>query len=394
MLQYRVIWIDDEWDKMPLFQEECRESHNIELIPFRNRKEGMEFFERQIESIDGVLLDAKMFDESDNEQANLNGLQKAVNRINQLDLKRSVPYFISTGQPDLIDNEMFRQIHPNYYIKERDDERLFEDMKKAMGESERKQIEMIYSDFFHSAESVKLDSESIRIIVAILRVMHFPANHTDFVPADYYPRLRTALEYVFRVMLRCGLIPEECLSNGDVNLMESSRYIAGIETKHSGVRYGHPGHSLISTYLSGIVLSVITYGNAHSHTPSEDVPSIQQEEKVSSAMSRSLIFSLTLGLCHLVTQIKDLYSESSSDIERNKSKRTLLINENAKENEVGYVFIPSKDENGMWATGECLLKQQEYNQVPHRIKSITENKNPKYRHIYPKFAYVVEIMTK
>lgn len=224
--------------------------------------------------------------------------------------------------------------------------------------------------------------------------MHFPANHTDFVPADYYPRLRTALEYVFRVMLRCGLIPEECLSNGDVNLMESSRYIAGIETKHSGVRYGHPGDSLISTYLSGIVLSVITYGNAHSHTPSEDVPSIQQEEKVSSAMSRSLIFSLTLGLCHLVTQIKDLYSESSSDIERNKSKRTLLINENAKENEVGYVFIPSKDENGMWATGECLLKQQEYNQVPHRIKSITENKNPKYRHIYPKFAYVVEIMTK
>lgn len=139
---------------------------------------------------------------------------------------------------------------------------------------------------------------------------------------------------------------------------------------------------------------MITYGNAHSHTPSEDVPSIQQEEKVSSAMSRSLIFSLTLGLCHLVTQIKDLYSESSSDIERNKSKRTLLINENAKENEVGYVFIPSKDENGMWATGECLLKQQEYNQVPHRIKSITENKNPKYRHIYPKFAYVVEIMTK
>ena len=57
MLQYRVIWIDDEWDKMPLFQEECRESHNIELIPFRNRKEGMEFFERQIESIRACLTD-------------------------------------------------------------------------------------------------------------------------------------------------------------------------------------------------------------------------------------------------------------------------------------------------------------------------------------------------
>ena len=62
MSRYNILWIDDEWDKMPLFKDRCEEIHNLHLEPFRTRKAGIEALERDLDHWDAVLLDAKMFD--------------------------------------------------------------------------------------------------------------------------------------------------------------------------------------------------------------------------------------------------------------------------------------------------------------------------------------------
>ena len=92
--RYEVIWIDDEWDKMTQFKEECEVIHHINLHPFRTQKAGMDALDNDIKKWDAVLLDAKMFDQSeDNEVAKLDGLRKAIEHINQLSLRRKIrPY--------------------------------------------------------------------------------------------------------------------------------------------------------------------------------------------------------------------------------------------------------------------------------------------------------------
>lgn len=74
---YEVIWIDDEWDKMTQFKEECDVMHHINLHPYRTRKEGMFALDNDLGKWDAILLDARFFDQSEeNEEARLDGLEK------------------------------------------------------------------------------------------------------------------------------------------------------------------------------------------------------------------------------------------------------------------------------------------------------------------------------
>ena len=111
--KYNILWIDDEWDKMPAFKQECEELYNLKLEPFRTRKAGMQALEDNLEKWHAVLLDAKMFDESENEQASLAGLGKAKAHLDRLSVKKAIPYFISTGQPDLLDDHNFKALFGN-----------------------------------------------------------------------------------------------------------------------------------------------------------------------------------------------------------------------------------------------------------------------------------------
>ena len=61
--KYNVIWIDDEFDKMSQFILDCKLNHQVNLVPFRTQRAGMEELEKHIEKWDAVILDAKMFDE-------------------------------------------------------------------------------------------------------------------------------------------------------------------------------------------------------------------------------------------------------------------------------------------------------------------------------------------
>ena len=145
--KYEVIWIDDEWEKMDAFKEECEVIHQIYLHPFRTQKAGMDEFDKNPKKCDAIILDAKMYDESENEVPRLDGLRKAVQHINEKSLLRKVPYFISTGQPDLMENETFEQAFGTYYIKERDDGKLIQDIKNTASKSTRFQVKTFYFCF-------------------------------------------------------------------------------------------------------------------------------------------------------------------------------------------------------------------------------------------------------
>ena len=183
--KYNVIWIDDEWDKMTAFKDECEIIHQIHLEPFRTQKDGMEELDRNLNAWDAVILDAKMFDQSDiNEVPRLDGLRNAINHINQLSLRRKIPYFISTGQPDLMDNETFEQGFGRYFAKGKDDIKLIEEIKRIIDESPRRQIQSFYHEAIEQLTIISPNASEV--ILDIFESMHYPGSHPDFNPMLYY----------------------------------------------------------------------------------------------------------------------------------------------------------------------------------------------------------------
>lgn len=379
---YHVLWIDDEWDKMTTFQKECEELHGIKLEPFRTRKAGIEALERDLDHWHAVLLDAKMFDESENEVAQLDGLRKAKERLNELSLKRAIPYFISTGQPDLIGNDIFRSSFGDYYEKGTDDERLIEDMKKAIENSDTIQILQLYKDVFEALSSLGIREVAETILMDILLAMHFPARDPNFKPVLHYNQLRQALEYLFRACNSVGLIPDECTAGTNINLNQCSLYLAGKNAIKARVKYGGPGGRIVPDHIESFIRSILDFGNTHSHTVElSDEDKLKIDFILRSKKNRYVIFGLTMQICEVIIWLAD-YIGNHNDKELNISYCIKLNGDKYN----GREMEPKQDENGIWHCGECVIAIKTWTPGKMvRLKDVQPN-NRETNDRYPFFA--------
>ena len=132
---YNVIWIDDEWDTIgKAFIQICEKRHKIHIKAFKTRREGMDVLEQNLKFWDAVILDAKAYNNSSaNEVADVDGLYEAIRQIERLKLKRHIPYFVLTRQPDLMDDRMFEKSVGKFYKKNTEGQnQLIEDLKKEV----------------------------------------------------------------------------------------------------------------------------------------------------------------------------------------------------------------------------------------------------------------------
>lgn len=387
---YNILWIDDEWDKMPLFKTRCEEMHNLHLEPFRTRKAGIEALEYDLEHWDAVLLDAKMFDEDENETAKLTGLGKAKQRLDELSLKRFIPYFISTGQPDLISDDNFKDLYGDYYIKKKDDERLIKDMLKAIQSSDKQQIKVIYHDVFSAIDELEIDQYAENLLMDILLPLHYPSKAPNFKPVYHYNQLRQLIEYIFRVCNKVGLVPDKCIDNGKVNLNQSSLYLAGKNAELLGIRYGVVGERVIPDYIENIIRSILDFGNVHSHTVDlDDEDTLKIEKILRTSKSRFIVFGLTLHLCEALIWFAE-YISKHDDKEINlfycTDLKSINATSNSKSKYLNNTFVPEQDEDGCWHCGECLVGIKYWESGELIITKLTENTDKKTKSKYPFYA--------
>ena len=388
--KYKILWIDDEWDKMTTFQLECKELYGLYLEPYRTRKAGMEALERNIDHWDAVLLDAKMFDENDNETASLTGLGKAKQRLDELSIRRAIPYFISTGQPDLISDKNFKDLFGDYYIKGNDDVKLVDDMLKAIENSDSQQVKTIYKDVFEGLDKMGVRSYVEPILMDILLPLHYPAKEPNFKPADHYNQLRKLLEYLFRACNKVGLVPDQCMTDGKVNLNQCSLYLAGKDAEKSGVRYGEKGERIVPDYVESIIRAILEFGNIHSHTVElEDEDNHKIESIFRTAQSRFIIFGLTLQICEVIIWFSEYIAKHDD-----KEVNLLLCNELQREEftkseadgakkYLNREFVPIKDKDGIWHCEECYVKITSWESGKMELTEISLNTDKRTNANYP-----------
>ncbi len=369
---YNILWIDDEWDKMTIFQQECEELYALHLVPFRTRKAGIEALEKDLDHWDAVLLDAKMFDESDNELASLKGLIRAKQRLDELKMKKDIPYFISTGQPDLLSSDDFKAMFGDYYEKGKDDVNLIDSIIAAVSNTDIRQVRNFYRDVFDSLDSLEILAGTEYMLTDIFVPMHFPANTPNFRPVHHYNQLRQLMEYLFRVCNKVGLIPDQCMQGTNINLNQCSLYLAGKNATKAGVRYGEQGERIIPDYIEIFIRSILEFGNIHSHTVELSADDQLKIDAIfHSKKSKYIIFGLTMQICEVITWLADYIGKNN-----NKEKNLLRCKELPKNGAEydGREMEPIKDEEcGVWHCGECVVG----------IKSWTSGKKVKLKDVQP-----------
>ena len=316
--RYEVIWIDDNWEEMEAFKEECEVIHQIHLHPFETQKEGMMELDKNPKKWDAIILDAKL----EKDGVGLNGLRKAVTHINQLALSYKIPYFISTGQPDLMDNETFEQSFGKFYIKERDDSQLIADIKEQTSKSTRFQVKASYSDAISQLESI--DTWCCEKILDILEAMRFPDKIID--PLLYYNPLRQTLEYIFRKANKVNIIPDEFIGKekDDVNLNQCVQFLSGRNADWIGIRFGGAKDSVVPSHIKDIMFQVLNLGNVNSHSRTlndDDQKKLGNYFKENVCNSQYLIYSLALQICEIAVFMgKYIATHNDSSVNKKRCK--------------------------------------------------------------------------
>lgn len=410
-MEYNVIWIDDEWDtRGASFIRTCKLRHHILIDAYKTRKQGMEALEGKIEKIDAIILDAKAYNNSDEEEPDVDGLFQAKDRIAELRSRKYIPTFIFTRQPDLFSDKMFEKSVGKFYRKDEEGQRqLIEDLKLEVEKSPRYQVKCLYHDALSQLYSMNTDAGEN--VLNIFEAMHFPSAHPDFNPLNHYNQLRQILEYNFREAKKYGVIPDCCFDdNEDPILGECSRYLNGKETKYTKVkvRYDQEGKKIVPPHIELLIRMILEIGNINSHSTKlsdSELQELGQYFNKNVFNSRYLIYSLALNACEITLWFKN-YIDSHQDIEANKKKchpipieQTTSMSMNEMDNNGEELTGVIELHDGIYHIGDKFYLNpktiQQRGWLGKKVKVIEKdiNTNSDSREKYPFFACKVQPVT-
>lgn len=388
-MEYNVIWIDDECDTRGVsFIQNCKLRHNILIKAFKTRKDGIAALEQNLKFWDAVILDAKAYNNSEDEVPDLDGMYAARERLIELRQQRHIPFFVLTGQPSLMDDKSFEKAVGKFYDKKKQEDvvQLISDLKEEVSKSYRFQIKSIYHDAVEQLSDVSI--EACDDVIDILEAMHHP--ELPFTPKLHFNPLRQALECLFRSANKVGIIPDLFFIDDRVNINQCFMYLIGNDAKNVGVRCSE---RIAPSHIQSMMRMIVNLGNANSHSKLSDSEIQTAEDKIikDGMSSKYLVFSMALQLCEIAFWMNRYISEHPDKDENLKKCIPLEIDEKTEGKEVhdDSEFIGLLEEHeGVCHMGEkfsVLLKHKEWIGKKIRIIKYVANTNIKTKQ-YPYFV--------
>lgn len=361
---YHILWIDDEWETMTSFKKNSLLKYNMELTPFKTQKEGLDAYAQNPSFWEAIILDAKVLDEDENEVARVGSLYKAVTRL-QTEFK-DVPFFISTGQPDLLKAEMFEEYCQStyshrYYEKVEDDDQLRKDIIQAIEEKLQRRIKNKYPEIFSW-----LPSELYGEIIELLTIVENGDNKN----ANVFNNIRKILDWIMSELNSYGILG---IDFSGANLNDCSRFLSNNELQE-----------YVPQYIQRQIHSCCTIANEGSHR-------LVSDEDVRTGTAPFLVRSTVFELLNILMW----YHQLPSDDETRRKITNIAVNcvEKQKKEE-----IEKKENDGqepeydtilhVWHCGDTLLgmKYWEGGKVTMFDKQPNSSTNPKIVEKYPYFA--------
>lgn len=243
MQTFKILWIDDEHESLASFKGEARRN-GIELEPFKSMNGGMDHLERNYRDYDGVLLDARMFEDEHNIAGSEDDeyVYRAKERL--LQIPKKFELFILTGAPELQGDGSFRKAFKKVYAKGSDDDisQLFTDLKESARALEDTQIRHTYRRAFAVCTEKYIGEQAGQDLLGLLKV----DDKTDF--QENLNCMRKIVEDLFSAFAKFELLPNEFVSR-KVELTASSKFLAGFKNYNGDPSKESKYHHLEETHL-------------------------------------------------------------------------------------------------------------------------------------------------
>lgn len=371
---YKVIWIDDEFHLNEPFRDLAKDVYNIDLKPFKLRKDGMGEFERRPNDYDGVILDARMLDESSDELPDTDGLYKALFKLSELQGLSYFPVVIfSANRNDILNEQEFKKITKDIpiYKKSLDEQRLLEDLKRMIHENPVAQIKIEYKKAFELCTNNYIGEEYFDKLLKLLKVLRGiekSSSTEDLISA------RKILEGIFQKLVSIGILPKEL--EGKLNPQ-----CRVLECKdQSFIHIKEVVHPLIAFITSNILY--ITQDEGHL----KDGLDLNVDKFRQNQGTNYLLYSITYSLVDIMIWFKQFFDENTSTetnktyikyntgiVETDSSGNSFCKNESA----TYLLYQPKK--NYEYAIGDQI-----------RIKSWGDNPDISKRRVYNRIIYKFE----
>ncbi|MDP1815250.1 MAG: hypothetical protein Q8K92_12450 [Leadbetterella sp.] len=330
-MAYKVLLIDDQHHEAPLQEiKKLARLLKIDLVGERFHVDGIEKLKNDVAfEYQAVILDATGFKKSDieEEKQTNKGLYYSLKELSELKAKRLIPWFVYTGAPRNVENDEFLDQIAEYqteikfgrkelcyYTKTKYDRELLEDIIFEIEKISTTQIEYKYREVLMVCKKIGVGPELLGNLIQILKSTQ--SNSLELEPSLYFTQLRMILEYVFRDAAKLNILHERCITEGKVNLTESSLFLAGERTKYLNV-------SCLKAHFSKImadnIKNLIFITGAASHTsdvnPAENMDYQDYRRQVNTPY---LLYQLVFILCDLIIWY-DQYSSKNSNLSENKN---------------------------------------------------------------------------
>ena len=222
---FNVLWIEDKHEELTPTKGRAK-NNGIKLHPFKSRKAGLKELRNNLEFYDGVLLDARCFENEDDTEGTEDTQHSidALQEINRLDKKFEI--FVLTGQSEEYIDGSYKKMFKNVYEKGNNKHfvELMERLKESAQNLPDTQLKIKYAPVFQLTNAGILSAQSN---TRLLNLVKYLEGEIELDVNELTP-LRKIIENLFTYLTEVKLIPEEIATErGAIN--KSSRFLAGID---------------------------------------------------------------------------------------------------------------------------------------------------------------------
>ncbi len=358
---YNVIWIDDKFDEIDLPGN--AEQENIFITPFKYGCDGISELQAHIEAWDGVIVDVKCLWASDNEVDRVESFHKIQEELLTLKGKRPIPFFVYSGQPDVISDDSFKRSlnGRKLYKKNLDEEELLADIKKEADKLPEVRIRHKYIDYVGDLPS--------NITKEMTDILSYIENDNTNEPA-VFPKMRFIINWLMDQLNDYGLL---AVKHNGANISACSVYLGKKELEE-----------YVPIHIQRSFHSCVEICNNGSHR-------IQIFDTVQKEQAPFLIRSTVFELLNILGWFCSL-PRNEEYINKMKSYIATVPPDDKIEG------VLEEDEKGNFHCGKCLIRWNSINdagvKVGDWIRVISSGENTKGRpeviSKYPRFAYAIE----
>ena len=416
MKSYEVLWIDDQIndqdEKVREFMDGFRiraHQHGINLTCFETWEEAKSEISKNYTRYDAIILDYFCKKSKEDKRADEYFIRDVLHELAIITRDLLPWYILSAGANDEFRKSIVQAVTAArekwdkawvkiYYGKTEttdgvaDVVHLFNNIKACAANRPRNIVQGLYRDVFDNIHKY-FNKEVKDRLLNVLVPLHFPEENPNFEPALYYNEIRKTIESIFRSCNKYGLVPDECVPKGEVNLTDCCCYINGRTANHAGVRHKNGG--VLPELLGDMLHKMLNVTNEGSHT--SDKAELTEEEIKSlddyfnQIGARNLLFSFALQLCDIIVYLKHRMQGSNREV--NLQDCEYLEVQTPIEDYEGQVFVLEKDEAGNLFCGECGVSYKHDNKLGQkvRLRFVEPNSNEEFKEKYPYFAKKVEL---